>query len=122
MEAMEGRTPSNIGYKQLRPTTKVPIITTTHATMDAIVGQNQSPSEKGIILLEGDVIEQSLQPEIIGIDGSSSSKKWTIDQEPWMTTKIPIPFVARELTFLDLKPSVNSNVERELLDDFQKIY
>jgi hypothetical protein len=39
-----------------------------------------------------------------------------------MMPKIPIPFVARELTFLDLEPSVNSNVEGELLDDFQKIY
>jgi hypothetical protein len=73
-------------------------------------------------LLEGDAIEQSLQPEIIGIDGSSSSNEWTTDQESWMTTKIPILFVARELTFLDLEPSVNSNVEGELLNDFQKIY
>jgi hypothetical protein len=73
-------------------------------------------------LLEGDVIEQSLQPKIIGIDGSSSNNEWTIDQEPCTTTKIPIPFVAWELTFLDLEPSINSNVEGELLDDFQKIY
>jgi hypothetical protein len=35
-----------------------------------------------------------------------------------MMTKIPIPFVAQELTFLDLEPLVNSNVEGELLDDF----
>lgn len=27
-----------------------------------------------------------------------------------------------KLTFLDLEPLVNSNVEGELLDDFQKIY
>jgi hypothetical protein len=48
--------------------------------MDAIVGQNQSPNEEGIILLEGDTIEQSLQLEIIGIDGSSSSNEWTTKQ------------------------------------------
>jgi hypothetical protein len=90
--------------------------------MDAIVGQNQSPREDGTILMEGDVIEQSLQLEIIGIDGSSSNNKWTTDKEPWMTIKTPIPFVAHELTFLDLEPSVNNNVEGELLDDFQKIY
>jgi hypothetical protein len=29
--------------------------------MDAIVGQNQSPNEEGIILLEGDTIEQSYE-------------------------------------------------------------
>jgi hypothetical protein len=39
-----------------------------------------------------------------------------------MMTKIPIPFVAWELTFLDLEPSINSNLEGKLLDDFQKIY
>jgi hypothetical protein len=60
--------------------------------------------------------------EIVGIDGSSSSNKWTTYQEPWMMIKIPNPFLAWELTFLDLEPSVNSNVEGELLDDFQKIY
>ncbi len=39
-----------------------------------------------------------------------------------MMIKIPNPFLAWELTFLDLEPLVNSNVEGELLDDFQKIY
>jgi hypothetical protein len=48
---------SNIGYEQLRPTMKVPVVTITHAIVDAIVGQNQSPSEECTILLERDVIE-----------------------------------------------------------------
>jgi hypothetical protein len=30
--------------------------------------------------------------------------------------------VAQELTFLDLEPLVNNNVEGKLLDDFKKIY
>jgi hypothetical protein len=73
-------------------------------------------------LLEGDVIKQSLQLKIIGIDGSSSSNEWTTNQEPWTIIKMPIPFVAWELTFLDLEPLINSNVEGKLLNDFQKIY
>jgi hypothetical protein len=37
--------------------------------VDAIMGQNQSSNEESRILLEGDAIEQSLQLEIIGING-----------------------------------------------------
>jgi hypothetical protein len=33
--------------------------------MDAIIGQNQSPSEEGTILLEGDVIEQVYNPNLL---------------------------------------------------------